>query len=73
MTVGTTKKAGEKTNQVVHDLTEIAKIRTLSGDFHQVARRGSAVGAYRGLSEAVIEDAGTAEGIEWDRWRESRF
>jgi hypothetical protein len=31
------------------------------------------LGAYRGLSEAVIEYAGTAEGIEWDRWRESRF
>jgi hypothetical protein len=31
------------------------------------------LGAYRGLSEAVIEYAGTAEGIEWSRWRESRF
>jgi len=31
------------------------------------------LGVYRGLSEAVIEYAGTAEGIEWDRWREYRF
>ena len=31
------------------------------------------LGAYRGLSEAGIEYAGTAEGIEWERWRESRF
>ena len=31
------------------------------------------LGAYRGLSEAGIEYAGTAEGIEWGRWRESRF
>lgn len=31
------------------------------------------LGAYRGFSEAVIEHAGVAEGIEWDRWRESRF
>ncbi len=31
------------------------------------------LGAYRGLSEAGIEYATTAEGIEWERWRESRF
>jgi uncharacterized membrane protein YccC len=31
------------------------------------------LGAYRGLSEAVIDYAGTAEGIAWDRWREARF
>jgi hypothetical protein len=31
------------------------------------------LGAYRGLSEAGIEYAGTAEEIEWSRWRESRF
>ena len=31
------------------------------------------LGSYRGLSEAVIEYAATAEGIEWDRWREYRF
>jgi uncharacterized membrane protein YccC len=31
------------------------------------------LGAYRGLSEAMIEYAVTAEGIGWDRWRESRF
>ena len=31
------------------------------------------LGAYRGLSEAIIEYAGTAEGIDWDQWRESRF
>jgi hypothetical protein len=31
------------------------------------------LGAYRGLSEAAIEYAGTAEDIQWDRWRESRF
>jgi len=31
------------------------------------------LGAYRGLSEAMIEYAGTAEGIDWDQWRESRF
>jgi hypothetical protein len=31
------------------------------------------LGAYRGLSEAAIEYAGTAEGIEWNQWRESRF
>ena len=31
------------------------------------------LGAYRGLSEAIIEYAATAEGIRWDQWRESRF
>ena len=31
------------------------------------------LGAYRGLSEAGIEYAATAEGIDWSRWRESRF
>ncbi len=31
------------------------------------------LGAYRGLAEAGIEYAATAEGIEWSRWRESRF
>ena len=31
------------------------------------------LGAYRGLSEAAIEYAGTAEEIDWSRWRESRF
>jgi hypothetical protein len=31
------------------------------------------LGAYRGLSEATIEYASTAERIEWSRWRESRF
>ncbi len=31
------------------------------------------LGAYRGLSEAAIEYAGTAEGIEWVPWREPRF
>ena len=31
------------------------------------------LGAYRGLSEAGVEYARTAEGIEWDPWRESRF
>jgi len=31
------------------------------------------LGAYRGLSEAAIEYAGTSKGIEWSQWRESRF
>ena len=31
------------------------------------------LGAYRGLSEATIEYAGIAEGINWSRWRETRF
>jgi uncharacterized membrane protein YccC len=31
------------------------------------------LGAYRGLSEAVIEYAGTAQQVDWGRWRESRF
>jgi hypothetical protein len=31
------------------------------------------LGAYRGFSGAVIEHADVAEGIEWERWRESRF
>jgi hypothetical protein len=31
------------------------------------------LGAYRGLSEAALEFADTAEEIEWSRWRESRF
>jgi len=31
------------------------------------------LGAYRGLSEAIIEYAATAEGIRWNQWRESRF
>ncbi len=31
------------------------------------------LGAYRGLSQAMIKYAGTAEGIEWDRWRKYRF
>jgi uncharacterized membrane protein YccC len=31
------------------------------------------IGAYRGFSEALLEYAGTAENVEWQRWRESRF
>ena len=31
------------------------------------------IGAYRGFSEALLEYAGTAENIEWQRWQESRF
>ncbi len=31
------------------------------------------LGAYRGLSEAGVEYAAMAEGIAWERWRESRF
>jgi hypothetical protein len=31
------------------------------------------LGAYRGLAEAGLEYARTAGGIEWGRWRESRF
>ncbi len=31
------------------------------------------LGAYRGLSKAIIEYAATAEGIRWEQWRESRF
>jgi hypothetical protein len=31
------------------------------------------LGAYRGLSEALIEYANTAGGIGWEQWRESRF
>ena len=31
------------------------------------------LGAYRGISNAIIEYAATAEGIGWEQWRESRF
>jgi len=31
------------------------------------------LGAYRGLSEAIIDYAATAEGIGWEQWQESRF
>jgi len=31
------------------------------------------LGAFRGLCEAVIEYASTAEGIDWTQWREPRF
>ncbi len=31
------------------------------------------LGAYRSLSEAGLEYAKTAEGIDWRHWRESRF
>ena len=31
------------------------------------------LGAYRGLSEAALDYAGTSDGIDWNRWRESRF
>jgi len=31
------------------------------------------LGAYRGLSEAIIEYAVTAEEINWNQWQESRF
>jgi hypothetical protein len=31
------------------------------------------LGAYRGLSEAGLAYARTAEEIDWRRWRESRF
>jgi hypothetical protein len=31
------------------------------------------LGAYRGLSDALIEYAETAKGIGWEQWRESRF
>jgi hypothetical protein len=31
------------------------------------------LGAYRGVSEALVEYAGSAGGIDWERWREERF
>ena len=31
------------------------------------------LGAYRGVSEAVVAYAGAAQGIAWERWRDSRF
>ncbi len=31
------------------------------------------LGAYRGVSEAIIEYAGSAHTINWNRWREERF
>ena len=31
------------------------------------------LGAYRGVSEAMVDYAGTASAIDWDRWREARF
>ena len=31
------------------------------------------LGAYRGLSEATIAYAASADGIDWSRWREARF
>ena len=31
------------------------------------------LGAYRGVSEALVEYAGNAGGIDWERWREERF
>lgn len=31
------------------------------------------LGAYRGLSDAVVEYAGSAQGIDWEPWRDSRF
>ena len=45
----------------------------LSMDWDRPYWAGFAVAFIRGLSEAGIEYAGTAEGIEWDRWRESPF
>jgi hypothetical protein len=31
------------------------------------------LGAYRGVSEALVEYAGSAETIDWAGWREERF
>jgi hypothetical protein len=31
------------------------------------------LGSYRGLSEALIEYAGCARVVDWDRWREEKF
>ena len=31
------------------------------------------LGAYRGVSEALVEYAGNADAIDWTRWREERF
>ena len=31
------------------------------------------LGAYRSVSEALVDYAGTASAIDWARWRESRF
>lgn len=31
------------------------------------------IGAYRGVSEALVDYAGNAQGINWSRWREERF
>jgi len=31
------------------------------------------LGAYRGVSEAMVDYAGIAGGIDWERWREPRF
>jgi hypothetical protein len=33
----------------------------------------SLLGTYRGVSEALVEYAGSAGGIDWERWREERF
>lgn len=31
------------------------------------------LGAYRGVSEALVDYAGNAGAIDWARWREARF
>ena len=31
------------------------------------------LGAYRGVSEALVDYAGSSGGIDWARWREERF
>ena len=48
----------------------------ISGDQISVQDREnfySLLGTYRGVSEALVEYAGSAGGIDWERWREERF
>jgi uncharacterized membrane protein YccC len=48
----------------------------LSGDQISVQDRErfySLLGTYRGVSEALVEYAGSAGSIDWERWREERF
>ena len=65
------------TTSIEHLEVRIEEILNKAGESDFSNRDGEnfyhLLGAYRGLSEAMIEYAGTAEGIDWDQWRESRF
>jgi hypothetical protein len=58
------------TERVARVYEEARRVGLKDEDFENMYRL---LGAYRGVSEAVVEHARLAGTIDWARWQESRF